>query len=356
MHRQPLSGPCPARSPVFPTPVARSSGPRNLPRTRRTKDLRTTGGLRLPTRNARARRAGSARLGLIFDVNVPVRFKGMSFPAGHEVHRRVRGKGVVGLARLGRTRFLPVLGGALALALSGCAAGQISQTANQQPAIDGANSSSGAVALRDVRFAAPEDNAHTAGSDVALKFWIVNTSLTPETLTEVSSPGAESGSIEGNVEVPGNSMVEVGQDSGASAELTGITADLPYGHSLPVTFTFANSGAITLNVPVEIPEQRESESRETIHILPEEPGNIWFGEEEEHSEGSDGEHSDSESGSESGSESESESESEPAHAETTSDRTATSSTSASTSSRTSSEASTSTTSTSQPSARTTSSG
>lgn len=183
-------------------------------------------------------------------------------------------------ARLARLRLIPAVGAALALSLAGCAAGQIAQTAQQVAAIDGANASAGPLGVRDVRLAPTEENAYPAGADVPLKLWVSNTSLNPDTLSAVSTPAAETVEISGAAEFGGQSLSEITDSTELTITVTGLTEELPYGHSIPVTFSFAQSGSVTVNVPIEIPEERSTEERPTVDILPEEHGNIWFGESE----------------------------------------------------------------------------
>ena len=68
------------------------------------------------------------------------------------------------------------MGGLLvALALAGCGAGQISQVATQEPAINGTTGSVGPIALRNVHIQAVETgDALEPGSDVALIFSATN--------------------------------------------------------------------------------------------------------------------------------------------------------------------------------------
>jgi copper(I)-binding protein len=180
------------------------------------------------------------------------------------------------LAKPGKSRLFAATT-ALALALTGCAAGQISQTAQQVPAIDGANATAQGIAIRNVVFAVPTSSAYPAGSSVPLKLWVSNTTLATEKLTAVSSPGAGGATISGAAEFPAKSLVEITPDSKISITLTGLKQELSYGHSLPVTFSFATAGPLTVTVPIEIPGDRGTEQRETVNILPSENTNIWFG-------------------------------------------------------------------------------
>ena len=182
-------------------------------------------------------------------------------------------------ARLAHLRLIPVIGAALALTLAGCGAGQIAQTAQQVAAIDGANGNAGDLGVRDVRLAATDALSYKAGADVPLKLWISNAATTSDTLTAVSSTAADSVAISGSAEVQGQTLVEVTDSTPLKITVTGMKADLQYGHSIPVTFNFAQSGPVTVNVPIEIPAERETSARPTVDNLPAEHGNLWFGDE-----------------------------------------------------------------------------
>ena len=176
-----------------------------------------------------------------------------------------------------RRRHLLVAGGlAAALLLGGCAAGQISQTADQVAAIDGANGSAGKIGVRNVLFpTAPALTGYAAGADVPLILQISNDGITADTLTQVSSPSATSGAISGTATVPAQSLITLGTDSTVKLTLKSLTATLPYGHSIPVTFTFTTAGQITVNVPIAIPDVRDS-NRPTIDIQPAQPTPLWL--------------------------------------------------------------------------------
>jgi copper(I)-binding protein len=176
-------------------------------------------------------------------------------------------------------RLLLVLATTTALVLSGCAAGQISQTADQVAAIDGANGTAGPIGVRDVRLASSSDNSWPAGSDIPVKMWLTNSSLSADTLTSATSPGAASVTIEGKGVVNAQSLLEITEDTDLTVTVSGLKEELQTGHSLPVTFVFEVAGSITVNVPIEIPAERADDDRPTVDILPAEPTNIWSGEE-----------------------------------------------------------------------------
>ena len=56
--------------------------------------------------------------------------------------------------------------------------------------------------------------------------------------------------------------------------LNKLSKPVPYGVSVPVTFSFKGAGSITLQVPIQIPPTRDS-NRSTINIQPPELTPLW---------------------------------------------------------------------------------
>lgn len=160
------------------------------------------------------------------------------------------------------------------LALTGCAAGQISQTAQEVAAIDGGNATVGAVGVRNALLATPAGPNYAQGSNVELLVVLANTGIATDTLTAVSTPAAGKVTLpESGVPLPGQANVTVGGE-GATITLTGLTRALCYGQSIPLTFSFQKAGQVTLNVPIEIPTSRTG-TRETIEIQAAQPTPLW---------------------------------------------------------------------------------
>lgn len=122
------------------------------------------------------------------------------------------------MSRTARTR--PTRGSLLigamigALALTGCGAGQVAQTAEQVAAVDGANSPYAQVVLRDAQFQFPEEAepgaAYLRGSDAPLSLAIVNQAAEADRLLSVTSEWASSVLVvPGTVEIPGGGSVVV---------------------------------------------------------------------------------------------------------------------------------------------------
>lgn len=182
------------------------------------------------------------------------------------------------MSRTARSRaFVPTtmaLMVAATLTISGCAAGQYSQTAEQVAAIDGANGTIGDLTVLNARLAPTDGEDYPAGSSARVLLWISNDSINPDTLSGVSTPAAKSVKITGDALVPAQTLADFATDTGTKVVLTGFVQDQYYGVSIPMTFAFKNAGSLTLNIPIEVPAER-SGSRETIEILPPHPTPIW---------------------------------------------------------------------------------
>ena len=180
-------------------------------------------------------------------------------------------------ARLQRRALVPTsmaLLVAASLALSGCAAGQYSQTADQVAAIDGANGTVGDIAVLNARLAPTQPQGYPAGSNARLLLWISNDSLTPDTLNGVTTSAASSVRIVGDPIVPGQTLADFATEDGTEVIVTDFTQALNYGVSIPMTFSFATAGTLSLNIPIELPPERSTD-REKVEILPPHPTPIW---------------------------------------------------------------------------------
>lgn len=192
-----------------------------------------------------------------------------------------------------------------ALLLSGCAAGQISQTAQQVAAINGGNATVGNIGVRNAMLQTPDGSDYPQGSSAQLITWLSNAGNSADQLVSVSSPIATNVTIEPqNVPLPPRSLVQVGPAPGvpagaAAASSAAVAASSAaaegavvatsgkvrvtfdgladpgcYGKSVPVVFAFRDAGQVTLNIPVEDPVERTG-SRPTINIQPEEGVPLW---------------------------------------------------------------------------------
>ncbi|MEB3021620.1 hypothetical protein [[Mycobacterium] crassicus] len=165
-----------------------------------------------------------------------------------------------------------------AAALAGCSAGQISQSADQASAVNGAAASSGHLALRDVRIQAVQtSDMLEAGNTVDLVFVAANQSPDKgDELTAISTPVGKV-SVTGNRSVPPGGTLVVTAPAGpdlptapaskALPEVTGasnaaatVTLDesISNGLNYEFTFNFKNAGPIRVAVPISagIPSHR----------------------------------------------------------------------------------------------------
>lgn len=157
---------------------------------------------------------------------------------------------------------------AAALALSGCGAGQISQTADEVPAINGIHAQAGQIALRDLRIEYPTDEASNPSgiTEATLAGTLVNDSATVTDklraihtdLATVHIQPAQGDTLE---IVPGQRVLfgppsEVsgsGQHPApttAQVRLTDLKRHLIPGLTYAMDFDFAENGHVTVQVPI----------------------------------------------------------------------------------------------------------
>ncbi|WP_317753202.1 copper chaperone PCu(A)C [Nocardia seriolae] len=168
------------------------------------------------------------------------------------------------------------------LALSGCGAGQVSQTATQVAAVNGNSANVGSIALRNVRFLLPqtEEFNNAKGGKAVLAFSAINLSdsKTDELVSISTDLGqvklAEKIEIKPSVTVVADkptakdaaqaaAVHEQNEGQGASdkvtdpaakpvlIEVTGLTKDVAPGLTYPLTFVFKEGGTVVVNVPVD---------------------------------------------------------------------------------------------------------
>ena len=88
-----------------------------------------------------------------------------------------------------RTRGLRagLVAGGIAVLLAGCAAGQVTSTAEIVPVVDGALATVSTMDLRAIAVAAPTDRSWAEGSSAPLQMFLINNSATPDQLVKVST-------------------------------------------------------------------------------------------------------------------------------------------------------------------------
>ncbi|OBG73180.1 MULTISPECIES: hypothetical protein [unclassified Mycobacterium] len=151
----------------------------------------------------------------------------------------------------------------LAVAVSGCGAGQISQMAVQEPAINGNKLTIHDVALRDIRIQTPQTgDAVQPGRQVELVLVVTNQSPdAPDRLVSVTSD-IGSVALSGDPRLPAGGMLFIGTpdgqkvapgpiDNSAAAKAT-ITLAKPISNGLTYNFTFSfeRAGQASVLVPV----------------------------------------------------------------------------------------------------------
>jgi copper(I)-binding protein len=224
-------------------------------------------------------------------------------------------------------KLLPAvaIGVSALLGVVGCGAGQVAQTAEMEPAVNGNMGQVGNLLLRDVMVAFPENGeSYKVGEEAPLLLTIANRGGEDDELVRVTSPAGEV-RIVGNAKIPArtalqvvapadnpaaSSSAETTSESSTSSEsssgstttteeapsssetssgavptssvtatlteteeapdvvgtislvITGLTGDLPFGKTVPVTFEFANAGKVTISLPVAAPTTPRAENRD----------------------------------------------------------------------------------------------
>ncbi|HEX5116464.1 MAG TPA: hypothetical protein VFW65_14810 [Pseudonocardiaceae bacterium] len=134
-----------------------------------------------------------------------------------------------------------VLGIGLAATLVGCGAGQITQTATQQSVVNGASGMAGAIAIRNVQLAFPNNpqGTYAPGSTARLVLTIVNTGIGDDTLVRITSPAVTSvnidGSPTGSKVIPGGFSVASGVDEDDSTVAPSASAASSTTSAAPTT-------------------------------------------------------------------------------------------------------------------------
>ena len=150
---------------------------------------------------------------------------------------------------------------AAGLALTGCSAGQITQTSNQVAAVDGASAATenGEIAVQDVTVVLAEDG------QAALKFSATNqdTSMKDHTLQSVTVDGtpvqlANNNTIKYNCVLVADSaegLDRLPQDDNNCIDYAATSLpnkDFAYGGNVPVKFNF-DTGAVEVTATVSAP-------------------------------------------------------------------------------------------------------
>jgi copper(I)-binding protein len=162
---------------------------------------------------------------------------------------------------------LAACGLAAAVALSGCGAGQISQTATQEPAVNGTSANIGDIALRNIHLRAVQSSDYVQpGTGVELIFVAANNS--PDEDDKLVSITSDVGTVtlSGNAALPAGGVLVVGVPDGQTTALESVeaaeaveatvelTRPITNGITYNFTFTFERAGEGTVPVPISAGE------------------------------------------------------------------------------------------------------
>jgi hypothetical protein len=152
--------------------------------------------------------------------------------------------------------------GLTAAVLTGCSSGQVSQTATQEPAVNGVNAQAGDISLRNVHLRAPQQKDYVEpGTETELLFVAANGSTeTPNKLVSIKSTVGDV-TLTGDQTVPVGGVLVVGEPDGqlkplekteaADAVTAMVTLTKPITNGLLYDFTFKfENGETTVAVPI----------------------------------------------------------------------------------------------------------
>ena len=162
----------------------------------------------------------------------------------------------------------------VAVALTGCSSGQLSQTASQESAVDGSQAVINDVALRNVRIqAAQSTDFLRPGTTVDLVLVVINQS--PDVADKLVGISSDIGmvTVTGDARLPAGGALFVGTPNGQNRKAVNaveaadtvkatVTLSKPItnGPNYNFTFDFEKAGSVTVAVPISAPEgPRETE-------------------------------------------------------------------------------------------------
>ena len=168
---------------------------------------------------------------------------------------------------------LAACGLAVAVAVSGCGAGQVSQMATQEPAVNGTSANVGQISLRNIHLRAAQSTDYVQpGRDAELIFTAVNNS--PDVNDKLVSVSSDIGEValSGDTSLPAAGVLVVGRPDGQPQPLEnaglGDTAQAKIALSKPITngltynftFDFQRAGKVTVTVPISAGEAPRREA------------------------------------------------------------------------------------------------
>lgn len=149
------------------------------------------------------------------------------------------------------------------VALSGCGTGQISQTAAQEPAVNGNRLTINNVALRDIRIqAAQTGDFLQPGKTVDLALVAINNS--PDVNDRLTGITSDIGNVtvSGDAKLPAGKLLIVGtpegqvvapgpaEGNGAAKATVNLTKPITNGLTYKFTFKFEKAGEASVQVPI----------------------------------------------------------------------------------------------------------
>jgi hypothetical protein len=179
------------------------------------------------------------------------------------------------------TTGLSACGLAAAFVLTGCSAGQVTQTSVQEPAVNGTNAVAGdpvsGVALRNVHLRAPQSVDYVpSGSKADLLFVAINESPTlPDRLVSITSDIGKV-AVTGNPTLPPGGTLVIGApdgqpspldaSEGADTAAAGVTLSekISNGLTYDFTFKFERSGETTVAVPISAGEAPRRDTKGAV--------------------------------------------------------------------------------------------
>jgi copper(I)-binding protein len=160
------------------------------------------------------------------------------------------------------------------VALGGCGAGQVAQTAYQANASGGATVTTNGIAVRDAQIAyagrVEAENVYSVGENAPVEMHIINESQLDDRLVSASSPVATSVTIGGQADLPaGTTMVVGGAEAGTAGQTQPGASEAPA--SPPLDSTLAPpvnaTPAPSTNAPSSAPNE-PSDTSPTGAIAP----------------------------------------------------------------------------------------
>jgi hypothetical protein len=165
------------------------------------------------------------------------------------------------------TASLAACGMVAAVALTGCGAGQISQTATQEPAVNGTSANIGDISLRNIHLRGAQSSDYIQpGREVELIFVAANNS--PDENDKLESITSDFGTVTltGDATLPASGVLVVGAPDGQTTPLESVetaeaveatvtlTKPITNGITYNFTFEFERAGEGTVAVPISAGE------------------------------------------------------------------------------------------------------